>query len=171
LIGYTVRDAERTDLQSLTALLLALQDHLEASNPELWRMQPGARGQLKGQFATRLEAAGCCVLVAEHPKAGVVGVAFGRIITNNRYTPAKAGLVDQVIVHPDHRRRGIGTRLLAGLCEFFATADIADLSLRYVVGNDAAAAFWAAMGFRPRIVTTGAKRLEVQYRLAEMKAD
>jgi GNAT superfamily N-acetyltransferase len=164
-----IRRAEQADLPSLTTLLLALQEYLEASNRDLWRMKPGAKDQLKGQLAARLKAGSSCVLVAEHPAAGVIGTIFGRIVTNSRYTPAQAGLVDQVIVHPDYRRQGVGTQLLGSLCEFFASQGVEDLSLRYVVGNDAAAAFWAAVGFRPRIITTGATRLEVQRRLSTMQ--
>lgn len=165
--SYTIRQAQAHDLDRLSELLQALQDHLEASNAHLWRLKPEARGNLKGQIAGRLTAPDCCALVAEHHEDGVVGLIFGRIIANNRYTPSRAGQVDQAFVHVDHRRAGVGTRLVAGLCRFFAIQEVEDISLRYVVGNAEAAAFWSALGFLPRIITSGASRETVESQLAQ----
>jgi len=159
---YTIRPAQRIDLDHLTALQLALQDHLEASNPDLWRMSDQARAQIKGQLAARLAAPEGCVLVAEHAQDGVVGVIHGRIVTNKGYAPSRTGMVDQAFVQPQHRRRGVGARLVAEMCRFFAAKGVDDLSLRYVTGNEQAAAFWTALGFTPRIVTVGASRRVVE---------
>lgn len=147
-------------------LVLALQDHLEAANPDLWRMSPEARGNLKGQIATRLKATGGCVLVAEHTVDGVVGVIFGRIISNNRYLPSLAGQVDQVFVRPGHRRARVASRLVHRICQFFAEHQVEQITLRYAEGNEEATRFWSAMGFAPRIVTAGASRHTVEAHLA-----
>ena len=160
-----IRRAQPADLDRLVELQLALQDHLEASNPDLWRMIAEARSQLKGQLAGRLAAPGSCVLVAEHPQDGVIGAIYGRIVTNSRYTPGRSGTVDQAFVEPAHRRQGVGMQLVAGLCGFFAEEGIEDLSLRYVAGNVEAAGFWAALGLTPRIVTVGAARSLVESQL------
>lgn len=165
---YIIRPAHASDLDRLACLLQALQDHMEASNSHLWRMKPQARSNLKGQLAGRLAAGDSCALVAEHHQAGVVGAIFGRIIVNNRYTPSRAGQVDQVFVRADHRRAGVGRQLVAGLCHFFATEGVEDISLRYIAGNAEADAFWSALGFSPRIVTSGAARETVQARLGQI---
>ncbi|MBN1661873.1 MAG: GNAT family N-acetyltransferase [Anaerolineae bacterium] len=162
LPGYTIRPAEHEDLDRVTDLLLALQDHLEASNRDLWRMDGEARANLKGITAGRLTAPNGCALVAEHEADGVVGVIFGRVVTNSRYDPPRAGSIDQAYVRPDHRRRGVATRLVAAVCDYFAAEGVQDLSLRYVAGNEEAAGFWAARGFAPRIITAGAPRGLVQ---------
>jgi GNAT superfamily N-acetyltransferase len=164
---YTIRPAQRVDLDRLAALQLALQDHLEASNPNLWRMSDQTRAQIKGQLAARLAAPDGCVLAAEHIEDGVVGVIYGHAVTNKGYTPSRTGMVDQAFVEPQHRRRGVGARLVAELCRFLAGQGIEDLSLRYVTGNEEAAGFWAALGFTPRIVTAGASRQVVEGRLAQ----
>jgi GNAT superfamily N-acetyltransferase len=162
---YSIRPAEKADLDRLVELLLALQDHLEAANPGLWRMREESRANLKGKIASRLDAANSLTLVAEHEQYGVVGLISGRIATNNHYDPPLAGLVDQAFVRQDHRRRAVASRLVAELCRFFAANGVEDLSLRYVVGNDEAEAFWSALGFTPRILTAGARRSEIQARL------
>ncbi len=163
---YTIRPAQPADLDRLVELMLALQDHLEAANPDLWRIKPEAREQLKGQLAARLTATGSCALVAEHPADGVIGAAFGRVVINKSYLPERAGQIDQLFVRVDHRRAGVGSQLVARLCRFFAEQGVDDLSLRYVVGNDEAAGFWSSLGFSARIVTAGASRQQVEARLS-----
>ena len=164
--SYSLRPAQPADLDSLIELLLALQDRIEASHPDLWRMKPEARHNLKGQIGARLRAANSCALVAEHEDA-VVGVIFGRIVVNNRYTPSRAGQIDQAFVRVDHRRASVGSRLVALLCRFFASEGVDDITLRYVVGNEEADGFWSALGFSPRIVTAGAGRDALQSHLRE----
>jgi len=162
---YVVRPARLSDLDRVTELILELQDHLEQANPGLWRMKPEAREGLRAQVANRLNAAGSMAVVAEHRDEGVVGVAFGRVVANHRYEPALSGNLDQVYVRPDHRRRGIASRLVAEVCRFFAREGVTDLSLRYVIGNDEAAGFWEALGFALRIITAGAPLQAVEARL------
>jgi ribosomal protein S18 acetylase RimI-like enzyme len=64
-----------------------------------------------------------------------------------------------------HRRAGVGSRLVALLCRFFASEDVVDVTLRYVVGNEEAAKFWSALGFSPRIITAGTGREALERRL------
>lgn len=162
---YAIRRANKADLDRLVELLSDLQDHIETANADLWKQNPDSRRQLKNTLAARIQAAGSCALVAEHVSDGVVGVISGRVLTNKRYTPSRSGSVDQLFVRPDHRCRGIGSRLVAELCGFFAREGAEALSLRYVVGNDQAAGFWRALGFKPRIVTAGATRQAVEARI------
>jgi ribosomal protein S18 acetylase RimI-like enzyme len=108
--------------------------------------------------------------VAEHKSCGIVGVIFGRIITNNSYEPSRAGMIDQAYVLPAHRRAGVGSLLVTQLCQFFASSGIEDISLRYVVGNREASAFWSALGFSPRITISGARLRTIAQRLAPRPA-
>lgn len=163
--AYTVRPARPGDLDRLVELLLALQDHLEQANAGLWRMKDEARGSLRPQVANRLAAPGGSAVVAEHETEGVVGVMFGRVVANNRYDPPLTGVVDQVFVRDDHRRRGVATQMMAALCRFFADQGVDDISLRYVAGNHEAAGLWQALGFAPRIITAGARLPDIQARL------
>jgi GNAT superfamily N-acetyltransferase len=165
---FTIRPAESDDRNAIVTLLGALQSHVEDANSELWRMTPAARANLPTQIESRLRSGVSCALVAEHRLEGIIGVIFGRIVTNNRYTPSRAGQVDQAFVHPAHRRAGIGSRLVSELCLFFETEGVEDISLRYVVGNREAADFWSALGFSPRIITSGTRLQVISERLAQL---
>jgi GNAT superfamily N-acetyltransferase len=165
---YTIRTAQMSDLDRLVELLLALQDHVEASNPDIWTMTAKARANLKAQVASRIKATSSCALVAEHDRDGVIGLIFGRIVTNKRYNPSRAGCVDQAFVREDHRRVGVGSRLVEELCRYFAAEGAEDLTLRYVAGNADADSFWTALGLSARIITAGASRRMVQNHLAQL---
>jgi ribosomal protein S18 acetylase RimI-like enzyme len=174
--GYAVRPPVTADLDALLELHWMLQDHLEGANPQLWTVTAEARRNLRGQLAARLRAAESCCVVAIPARVlpasplpsseQVVGMAFGRLVLNKSYTPARTGSIDQLFVHPEHRRRGLGSCLVGELCRFFAALAVDDISLRYVHGNQEAAAFWQAIGFAPRIVTVGANLAVVMARLA-----
>jgi ribosomal protein S18 acetylase RimI-like enzyme len=168
---YTIRGAQASDLDPVCELVLALQDHLESANQDLWRMSPEARKNLRGQISARLNATGSCALVAEHVTNGVVGVVFGRITINNRYTPSQAGQVDQLFVQAGHRRAGVASRLMQELCRFFAANQVDEITLRYAEGNEEATRFWMAMGFAPRIITVGAERRVVESLLARRQRE
>jgi ribosomal protein S18 acetylase RimI-like enzyme len=157
MIDYRTRSAEPGDLPRLLEMNLALQDHLESAGSDSWRMSSQARLSLGGQIAARLAAAGSLALVAEHEQDGVVGMAFGRIVTNSRYVPSRTGFIDQLYILPAHRRRGLGSRLVSEMCGFFVAQGVYDVSLRSMHGNAQATAFWEALGFTPRIVTLGTR--------------
>ncbi len=154
---YALRPARQADLEQLVALYLELQHHLEASNPEVWRMTLEARGNLEGQLQARMRAVDGCAWVAQHKTDGIVGMVFGRITVNHRYVPARTGTIDQLYVRAGHRRRGLGSALVGRVCDWFRAHGVEDVSLRYVSGNEEAEAFWTAQGFSARIVTLGAR--------------
>jgi GNAT superfamily N-acetyltransferase len=163
--SYIIRPARAADLNQLEELLLALQDHVEGANTALWRMRPEGREGMRAQIANRIALAANTAVVAEHAADGVVAIVFGRVVANHRYEPPLAGLVDQLYVRPNHRRRGVASRLIAEICRFFAEQGVGDISLRYAVGNDEATRFWQALGFAPRIVISGAALETIQARL------
>jgi len=51
-------------------------------------------------------------------------------------------------VHPDHRRRGVGRRLLLRLAEMAIELDTARITLEVRVSNEAAQALYRSFGFR-----------------------
>jgi ribosomal-protein-alanine N-acetyltransferase len=58
-------------------------------------------------------------------------------------------------VRPEHRRMGIGRRLVEWLVESARAAGIASLHLELRAGNEAARGFYRAMGFDETLVVPG----------------
>jgi GNAT superfamily N-acetyltransferase len=80
-------------------------------------------------------------------------MAVGAVCRHEEFTPGRSGHLDDVWVAPEHRGRGLTTRMLRGLLEFFRDAGVEVLSLNYVRGNAEAEAVWTRLGFTPVIVT------------------
>jgi GNAT superfamily N-acetyltransferase len=103
-------------------------------------------------------------LVAEH-KSHIVGFAYGQILQRTDYTPLKVGQISRIFVQQDQRRRGIGMQLIRKLYAYFEAEQVRHISLRYVVGNTGAEAFWSQLGFTPIIYIAYADRETLQKHL------
>ena len=70
----------------------------------------------------------------------LVGVATGAVAVDDAD-------VHVVVVHPEHRRRGIGRALTAALCRAFVAVGARRVLLEVRSGNAPARALYAALGF------------------------
>jgi len=163
--GWTIRIARESDLDRLVELRLALQDHIESCNPHIWRLSSEGRKRIREQLAALLAEPETRVVVATNEADAIVAMAVGRIHRRDDYVPRCTASIEMVFVEAPHRRQGVGTRLVAALCEFFASHNVEDISLRYIVGNREAERFWQNLGFQPRIITAGVRRDEVEKKL------
>jgi [ribosomal protein S18]-alanine N-acetyltransferase len=84
--------------------------------------------------------------------AFVDGELAGYVIVS-RYVDAWH--VMNLVVAPEHRRRGIATRLLRALFELTADDDRRGFTLEVRVSNDAAISLYEALGFRSQGVRRG----------------
>lgn len=166
--GYEIRRARESDLDRLIELLAALQKHLEERNPRVWRESPGDRERARDRLAKRLSDPKACVIVAVSDEGAIIGLAVGSILSQERYVPDVSAYIETAFVEEPYRRGGVGYRLITELCRFFESHDVEEVSLRYIVGNSEAEQFWAKLGFEPIIVTSTAKRQDVEKRIARM---
>jgi tRNA threonylcarbamoyl adenosine modification protein YeaZ/ribosomal-protein-alanine acetyltransferase len=104
---------------------------------QLCFLTPWPKEELERDFrATRAAV----YLVAESETAGVIGYAVAWFLYRRAH-------VASIAVHPGHRRRGIGLRLmlsLLGLCERMGFAMV---TLEYRISNAAAEAMYEGLGF------------------------
>jgi len=59
----------------------------------------------------------------------------------------RRGWVYAVAVHPDHRRRGIGTALMTGIERELAARGCPKINLQVIPGNDDAVRFYERLGY------------------------
>jgi GNAT superfamily N-acetyltransferase len=134
--GYDVRPARREDLPALAAVERAAQAlFAHAGMPEL------ADAPVLSLAEVERYAADGFVAVAEHPRDGIVGFVVVRPLGG-------AAHVQELDVHPDHGRLGLGRSLLDGAlawarAEGFRTVTLS--TFRDVPWN---APFYARVGFR-----------------------
>lgn len=160
-----IRKATEADQEKIVKLRLALQHHLEQSNPIIWRVTKAGRQKLIQQVNQMLSDDESFVLVAEQ-NTHTVGFAYGKILQRTEYEPKKVGFIIMAFIQKPHRRRGIGTQLIYELCKYFEAEKISNITLRYVLGNQEAEAFWQHLGFIPIIHTayTDLKTLKTRVR-------
>lgn len=148
-----IRKATTTDQEKIVNLRIQLQQHVEHSNPFIWRITKAGRQKLVNDVSHLLIDDTCLVLVAEHDNK-IMGFAYGQILRRTEYEPNKAGIIGMIFVLKKHRRQGIGTQLIHELCKYFDAENVSHISLRYVLGNKEAEAFWQHLSFTPILYTS-----------------
>jgi ribosomal protein S18 acetylase RimI-like enzyme len=78
----------------------------------------------------------------------IVGYTIGRVAENPPlFEPRFFGHVSDICVAPDWRRKGVGRRLFAALCQWFQRQGISVVQLHVAAANAVSQAFWREMGF------------------------
>jgi GNAT superfamily N-acetyltransferase len=149
-----IRRASDSDAEQLAELRLLLQQHAEESNHSIWRITEEGKRFLKQKVENDLASSSGLVLVAEMD-GKVIGFVHGEVAHRTDYLPRSVGSISTTYVTKKFRRRGVGARLIVGLCMFFNSEGVEDVTVRYVIGNKEAEAFWKKLGFKP--VITSAK--------------
>ena len=87
------------------------------------------------------------ILVAEQDGA-LCGYVSGMIadMTTEMFLPLRCGFLADIYVAPAWRRRGLGRQLVERLCLWFRDQNVAHFEWQVSARNEAALAFWAAIG-------------------------
>jgi len=163
----SIRKATPSDIDKLVQLRLLLQQHCEESNPMIWRMTKEGKTILKQRVQNELSTNNSHVLIAEM-NGEIIGSAHGEITHRTDYTPKTVGSISTVYVVREFRKRGIGALLVKQLCELFDAEGVEDVTLRYIIGNKEAEAFWRKLGFKPIITTAKTSLKELENKTSSM---
>jgi GNAT superfamily N-acetyltransferase len=131
-----IRPARQGDIPHMSELLTGLFS-IETD------FAPDAEKQIRGLSILIADPPGrSCVLVAEQGGV-VVGMATVQTLISTA-EGGRVGLIEDVIVHHDVRRRGIGTRLIAAIVDWARVNGLARLQLLADRDNQPALAFYAS---------------------------
>lgn len=153
--GFTIRAATAADGEAVAALWKVLEDAQGAH-----RALPKAADadeRLAGTFARALGDPDQAWIVAERAGA-VVGMAHLHVERPSRMSDVAVLELSRVVVAPEARGLGLGRALVDHAEEIARDRGIGFLSVRYMIANEGAAAFWSGEGFTPFLVT-GLRRL------------
>ena len=117
---------------------------------------PGTERGYGGFLARQLQREDAVVLVEEGGDDGgraVVGYVYA-VMEGNDWMALRgpAGVIHDLAVDPDHRRGGVGQRLLAAALEALARRGAPRVVLFTAQKNAAAQRLFAAAGFRPTMI-------------------
>ncbi len=161
-----IRNATSSDLKKLVDLQLSLQRHAEKSNPWVWRITEEGKTLIRQKFEKTLSDSNSRIVVAEM-SGEVVGFSQGEVVHRTDYFPESVGTISLIYVAENFRRRGIGSRLVEKLCQFFIKEKVEQVTLRYIIGNIEAERFWSKLNFEPIITTVSIRPEELKERLGE----
>ncbi|MCI0482182.1 MAG: GNAT family N-acetyltransferase [Candidatus Dadabacteria bacterium] len=164
-----MRDAKKGDVDYLVSAALKLQAHHEDCNPEVWNYSDGIAEKLRVYFSEKIDDDFSKILVAEDGSGKTVGFVNGYVLCYEDDDSDHLALIERMYIEKGYRNMGIGTEFVQKLCEFFAEKGVEDISIRMVKGNIAAEKFWDKMGFKPRILVSGANRKHLEKRFAKKK--
>ncbi len=162
--NLTIRRATSSDIDSIVRLRLLLQQHVEESNPLVWRMTERGKRLLKQEIRKDLSSRNTRVLLAE-VGGETIGFAQGEVASRSDYSPRTVGHISLLYVMKRFRRKGFGRRLLKELCRFYDSNRAEHLTVRCIIGNKEAEAFWTQLGFESIISTGATHRNDLDSRL------
>jgi len=165
---YEVRAARVQDIPDLVAMRLKLEAHVLKRNPVSWEMSAKKIAGMGNYYRREIEDLSARVIVIQDREGGeIVGMGGGKKRVHDDYVPDASGRIGDVWIEPEHRRQGLGSRMVSELIRFFESEGIRALTLDYARGNREAAAFWLGLGFEPVAVLANADLKDVKSRLSQ----
>jgi GNAT superfamily N-acetyltransferase len=155
----TIRPATPDDRSHLIRMRVALQRHLEAANPRIWRTTPQAQPFLEKHVDDLLRDE--YTYIAEHDSKPVAYI-HGNV---THLTPTNIGHLNGIYVDPPHRRHGTATALLTTLLRRYREHGATEVNLKYIIGNPEGENLWKNLGLTPIIITANTPLHEMEQKL------
>lgn len=149
-----IRAATPADLPAIIDRWRELMALHHALDPALYALDDNGEATYRAFVRRQIDKRDSVVLVADDaPGAGLAGYLVGGLGQRAPMFRIRAiGMIHDLAVRPDRRRRGIARALVAGAVEHFRRRGVDCLQVDYDPQNPEAVAFWTAAGFAPRLV-------------------
>jgi ribosomal protein S18 acetylase RimI-like enzyme len=141
------------DLGDLIALSRAFFNEYEAHHEELFRIDVLRDEDIVGYFGRTVDSDDGATFI-EVQDGRTVG--YMTVFVRSQpgfYRVKQVGAILGLMVHRDHRRKGVATRLLAEAKKFFTARGVRYFTVYTASENDAAVKFYERNGMRPLHVT------------------
>jgi len=153
-IEYIVRTARSEDIDEVIRMQKTLQDDGIKVNSDLWKVEGDYVTYLEDYYKNMFKAEETKLVVAQSKNTGcLIGMGLGRIFRHNNIAPNISGEITDVWIEPQHRRKGIASKMISELVVLFKENQVEHLTVSYIKGNQKAEAFWRSFKFRPVLET------------------
>ena len=146
---FTIRPATQDDAQAVAGLWELMADQHRQYDVDAWRWSADARGKWQEGFVKRLEDRDTVDLVAESSDGLLVG--FVQAIARDSleiFSTRRQGEVWDLVVRPEHRKKGVGRKLMVAAIAGLKDRGAEDIKLHVAIANEAAIKLYEQMGFR-----------------------
>ena len=147
-----VREAQYQDLDQVVALWMRLMVHHQPLNPRLYQIEDHSQATYRTFVSRQVNSDIGLVLVAEDD-GRIAGFLLG---SQGRRSPVFAvravGMIYDLVVHPSHRRKGLGRALVEHAQSAFLASGIDDIQVNYDPNNSEACSFWRSLGYETLLV-------------------
>lgn len=142
-----VRLAEERDREQIIELLMRAKRLNEEFDP-LLKLSDELQQSMIEYVNGSLKSADSVVLVVE--QAGkVVGVLKADIVKRVFYDPPLEGLIKELYILPEHRRKGVGKMLISEALRILKERGVGLITAEFPSQHKFATEFYEKMGFRP----------------------
>jgi ribosomal protein S18 acetylase RimI-like enzyme len=149
----TIRTATEADVETLGQLgAWLVQVHYDFDRDRFIAPTPQTPSRYGGFLGGQLKRKDAIVLVADEDGA-VVGYAYGALEGPDWLTlRGPAGVIYDLMVDPEHRRQGVGRRLLEEAITALQRLGAPQVMLETAAPNVAAQRLFTCAGFRPTLI-------------------
>jgi ribosomal protein S18 acetylase RimI-like enzyme len=144
--GVVIREASERDVEEVSRLIVRFYMFNEEFDPA-WSSTEDL-GRAAEIVKESLEDPNTILLVAEFEGA-VIGVARAVIVEEPMLEISPIGILKELYVRPEYRRRGIATRLVEEMSEFLHKKGAKAIAAEFPSRNEVAEAFYEKISFRP----------------------
>lgn len=146
-----IRPATPADLPSLLDRWRELMRYHQGLDPELYALTHSGERTYRAFVRRMIDNRDGLVLVAPGP-GGLAGYLVGGLGQRAPMFRVRAvGMIHDLAVRPDRRRRGIGRALVDAALDHFQQRGLHHIQVDWDPQNPAATAFWTTLGFAPRL--------------------
>jgi len=146
---YTIRGAEVADADAAVVMWQEMARLHAALDAECWHWRPDAPEKWLEWFLGMIAGEEAVCLVAESEAGEPVGYLLAKITDRpSVMVERKCGSVFDLLVLPEHRGRGVGSRLLREATSRLRSKGAETLSLSVAAGNPEAIRFYERLGMR-----------------------
>jgi ribosomal protein S18 acetylase RimI-like enzyme len=168
---YQIREAAEEDMKDMVRMRLSLKKHMSRRNPFLWELSRKRIDEQPGFYRKMMKNENIKLLVVYDSEANTnVGMGFGWKQNHDDFIPDRSGRIEDIWIEPEHRRKGLCTKLILQLIDFFNSDGINSLVLEYGSGNIEAEHVWAQLGFHDVLKTANADISDVKERCEKIES-
>ncbi len=142
-----IRKANEADADRIGCLWLEMVEYHQTFDPLTFRAADDGADMYAQRILQRLSDPWTRILVAE-VEDDIVAYALGLVadITTEMFQPLRSGLLADIYVSAEHRRRGLGKALVTKMSDWFQTQRVSHFEWHVSAQNPAAIQFWQAIG-------------------------